>query len=275
MTTMPEIHSALVLWGYAEPDPDARTPAAWERARLAVQAGDFLAQHTKRPTPSAQPPTHEERRTAAQSLVVDGWVQVHGWRPIVPTAGPRSLAAVDSESVVRRMVAGPSAAPAALRRLIDRAVRILHHPAGLPDGVALTLGVTQLPDDWWTYLSSGWLATLTGAEGQSIMLPLPAVQLEAYDHRRLTEAMRWLQEGDDLHAAQAVFDSRTPVAQHLMEDAMTALRYDVPGINDRPTRVQMARLLRLYASALDYGDQPVIDLVTNLHSTYASRRPSP
>ncbi|MCL7382544.1 hypothetical protein [Streptomyces sp. 35G-GA-8] len=48
-----------------------------------------------------------------------------------------------------------------------------------------------------------------------------------------------------------------------MADTMAALRYDVPGTDDRPTRTVLARLLSLYSTARDY-DRTVIDLIASL-----------
>ncbi|MEU7162035.1 hypothetical protein AB0A98_37325 [Streptomyces chrestomyceticus] len=148
---------------------------------------------------------------------------------------------------------------------MDRTVRILKRdPADLPDGVALTLSVANLPDEWWTYLSSGWLSTLTGAREQSLMLPLPPVHQEPYD-RYLDDAMQWLvredlQENRDVVVVKEAFGTRAPVDPALVADAMAALRYDTPGILDRPTRTVLARLLSLYSTGLCCDDQQVIDL---------------
>ncbi|MFB7763627.1 hypothetical protein [Streptomyces xiamenensis] len=79
MTTDLDLHPAPILWGYsADSCPTVGKPADWQMARLAVQAGDLLAQHTRRPTPSEHPP-----RTPAGvgSLVQDGWVRARGWPP--------------------------------------------------------------------------------------------------------------------------------------------------------------------------------------------------
>ncbi|MFD7663555.1 hypothetical protein [Streptomyces sp. NPDC059788] len=261
--TCPEMHPALVRWGYVEPCPGLRAPAKWETARLAVQAGDYLAQHTNRPTPSENPPAHKGGSPAPSPLVAYGWVRARGWRRIVPAHGQQSLAAMDPATVARRITAASqSALPAALRGLVDRTVRILRHDlADLPDGVALTLSQVTLPDEWWAYLSSGWLSTLTGAPGHSIMLPLPPVHQDPYD-RYLADAMRWLDDEDrvDLDPVKEAFAARTPVAPALVVEAMAALRYDTPGIHDRPTRTALARLLSLYSTGLCSDDQELIDL---------------
>ncbi|MFE2937688.1 hypothetical protein ACFXKG_01235 [Streptomyces sp. NPDC059255] len=56
-------------------------------------------------------------------------------------------------------------------------------------------------------------------------------------------------------------------ARDLADSARPALRYDVPGVDDRPTRTALARLQSLYTTALEHSDQPVIDLVTSLRPT--------
>ncbi|MCC3765990.1 hypothetical protein [Streptomyces sp. UNOC14_S4] len=227
-------------------------------ARLAVQAGDFLAQHTKRPTPSDEPPND----TNTKSILVDGWVRTPRWRPIVPTHGRPSLAAMDPEAVLRR--ATSAAAPSTLRGLLERAVRILHAQYDIPDGVALTLGVSNLPDAWWTYLTSGWLATITGAPGQSLMLPLPPVPTNRYG---LTNAIQWLQGYDDLQVVRDAFRVRAqePGAQSVVDDALYALRYNEPTSN-REARTILARLLSLHIRALQIGDESVIDLTASLRA---------
>ncbi|MFJ4966015.1 hypothetical protein ACIP6P_26820 [Streptomyces sp. NPDC088729] len=147
-----------------------------------------------------------------------------------------------------------------LRQLIERAARTLRYPDGLPGGVALTIGAPGLTDDWWGYVQSGWLATLTGSVQQSALRSLPAVP-EGWKRRHLEQAMQWLADQPDLgEVRQAFLSSR----KQEIEEAVSCLGYDRPDLSHGETRTILARLLSLYAVALTRGDQQLIDLVRDL-----------
>ncbi|MFF8786701.1 hypothetical protein [Streptomyces sp. NPDC015125] len=258
MTTFnahPALYPALTLWGYSgDSCRDAPRPARWETARLAVQAGHFLALHTRRPAPAPEPPADPDLR----DTIVGGWVRLRGWQPIVPCPLPQAPGAVAPDVVARRFVSNPSAMPGALRQLIERTVRALHHPDDLPDGVALAIGVPRQPEEWWGYAMSGWLATLTGFEGQSAMRPVPEAPGDRWD---LERAMEWLASQPDLDQVRKAFKTSRP---EVVKDAVSSLGYDNPSLSDLPTRIVLARLLSLYEVALRRGDKPVIDLVKDV-----------
>lgn len=253
--TSSQIHPPL-LW------TEGKRPPLWEMARLAVDAGDFLARYTRRPTPSDTPP-----QTRRRDLVVDGWLRAGGWKPITPAdGGTRVISPVDPEAVARRMTS--TAAPAGLRQILERAVSILHYPDDLPDGVALAVAAEphHLPDGWWGYVSGGWAATITGTPGQSLMIRMPEVpdSRDAYD---LRDAMRWLHAQPELGTVRAAFATDDPEEA---ENALPDLRYDLPHAGDLHIRIVLARLLYLYRRALVHRDQPVSDLVTTLRSRYGN-----
>ncbi|MBD2829903.1 hypothetical protein ID875_21305 [Streptomyces globisporus] len=134
---------ALTLWGYTDSSaPEAARPADWERARLGLQAGRFLALHTRRPGSSPHRPT--ELPSGTDPRVQDGWICLKGWRRIVGrTQGPVRL---DPDVVAGRMVGrSVSATATGLRQLLDNTARLLRYPEGLPDGVALSIGARHLP----------------------------------------------------------------------------------------------------------------------------------
>ncbi|KAB7835741.1 hypothetical protein [Streptomyces mobaraensis] len=268
MPTSPS-HPALTLWGYTPTScRSVRTPAPWEVARLAVQAGDFLAQHTKRPTPSPRPPRYSDRSidTRAQTpLYADGWVLTHTWQKIAQTGRPASPAAVEPDVVARRISSG--AAASSLRNLIDRAFRILREPSDAPDGVVLTVEVEHLlPDDWWTYLSGGWLASVTGAPGQSALAPLPP----APSKRELKDVIDFLHGIEESQDRQVIRDAlcvraHERGAHEKVADALSTLRHEAP-LNDRHDRTIAARLLSLHPMALEVGDESVLDLTASLRT---------
>ncbi|MFI1226091.1 MULTISPECIES: hypothetical protein [unclassified Streptomyces] len=254
-------YPSLTLWGYTdESPPRLRRPAQWEMARLAVQAGHFLAMHTRRPEPSPEPPAFTE--ALGNDLVRDGWINFRGWQRIAPCPRPQAPSPVAPDAVARRMVSSPGAMATNLRQLLDRTARALRYPDDLPDGVALAIGAPGLTAEWWGYLQSGWLATLTGAGVQSALRPLPVVP-EGWEARYLEQAMEWLADQPDLGDVRRAFHQSRPQAA---QDTVDLLRYDRdrPDLQDRETRTVLARLLSLYAVALRRGDDPVIGLVADL-----------
>ncbi|MFE5841987.1 hypothetical protein ACFQ7N_10110 [Streptomyces niveus] len=252
-----------------------KRPARWEIARLAVDAGDFLARYTRRPTPSDTPPTGGglvvdgwlRANGTGGGLVVDGWLRADGWKPITPAdGGARVISPVDPEAVARRLTS--TTAPAGVRQILEKVVRMLHYPDDLPDGVTLAVAAAphHLPDWWWGYVSGGWAATLTGTPGQILMVRMPEVpdSRDAYD---LRDAMRWLHAQPELGTVRAAFATDDPEEA---ENALPDLRYDLPQAGDLHTRIVLGRLLYLYRRALVHRDQPVTDLVTTLRSRYGN-----
>ncbi|WP_399554040.1 hypothetical protein [Streptomyces anulatus] len=251
------LYPSLTVWGYTDSsDPRAPRPAPWELARLAVQAGHFLAMHTRRPEPSPEPP----KGAPGGALVHDGWVNFRGWQQIVPCPAAQAPGPVDPELVARRMTSSPSATATNLRQLFERTARALRYPDDLPDGVALTIGAPMLTDEWWGYVRSGWLATLTGAGVQSAVRPLPEVP-DGWPARYLKEAMEWMTTQSDLDEVRHAFHQMQP---RTARDAVALLGYDRADLPDREMRTVLARLLSLYAGALTRGDQEVIGLVRDL-----------
>ncbi|MFJ2225642.1 hypothetical protein ACIOFY_37070 [Streptomyces anulatus] len=249
-------YPALTVWGYTDSSaPRAERPAQWELARLAVQAGHFLAMHTRRPEPSPEPPADG----SDVGPVRDGWVNIRGWRRIVPCSAPQGPSPLDATLVARRMTSSPSAVATNLRQLFERTARALRYPEDLPDGVALAIGAPMLSNEWWGHVQSGWQATLTGA-GQGSVRPLPAVP-EGWSARYLEQAMTWLVEQSDLVEVRDAFHQVRP---RVAREALDLLGYDRPDLSDRETRTVLARLLSLYAGALSSGDQEVIGLVKDL-----------
>ncbi|MFI1532148.1 hypothetical protein [Streptomyces griseus] len=233
-------------------------------ARLAVQAGHFLALHTRRPEPSPTPPEGDGSNAGP---VRDGWVNIRGWRRIVPCSAPQGPSPLDPVLVARRMTSSPSAVASNLRQLFERAARPLRTPEDLPDGAALTIGASILPNEWWGHVQDGWRAALTGVEQGSVR-PLPAVP-EGWSARDLEQAVTWLAEQTDLGEVWAALQQTRP---RVAREALDLLGYDRPDLPDCETRTVVARLLSLYAGALSRGDQEVIGLVRDLCRAAAGTR---
>ncbi|MFB7918934.1 hypothetical protein [Streptomyces sp. NPDC056061] len=258
----PELSPALTLWGYSS-DSCLERPKEWELARLALQAGDYLAQYTDRPTPADAPPKNPEPDgRAIHPLVADGYVRVRGWEPIAPCES-RGHSNLDPVVIARRMESNPRAIPTAVRQLLERVTRVQHH-TDVPDGVALALGVHNLPDMWWGYVKNGWLSALAGKPGHSLLFHLPPVphKTPGLARRQMAEAMTWLADQPGLREVRDAFHNPQP--DDVIDDALHVLHHNTPTVGDLAARTQLARLLTLYNSAVGCRDLPLIQMVADL-----------
>ncbi|MFE7485520.1 hypothetical protein [Streptomyces sp. NPDC057552] len=260
-SSRPSLHPALTLWGYT-PDPRPGVPDTedWETARLAFQAGHYLALRTLRPEPGPGP---QKNRTLQeyqeQGPLSNGWLLSRTrWRPILPSPHPPGPGAVEPAQVVKRLTAA-NASPG-LRQLLQQVVRTDRRSERVSDGVAVTLALPSLPLQWMLSLRSGWVTTITGHPGPfwADKLPDPPGR---FDRRNLETAMEWLTQQPGLGGVREAFHANRP---DWARAAVSSLRYEAPTAPDLPERITLARLLYLYEVALRLDDQPVIELVADL-----------
>ncbi|MEU8893924.1 hypothetical protein [Streptomyces sp. NPDC048442] len=257
---LPITEPDLYVWGHTS----RLAPSEGELARLAVQAGAFLALHTLRPAPTPQPPDH---RSPGMPLTVEGgWLLHRGWRRILPHPTTPAPGAFEPRAVARRLA---PARPAEIRQLLDRATRsaLGRDLVAVPDGVALALtDHLHVPDSFWGYLAQGWIQSVAGPS-HLVRDYLPALHSSIADSYR--RAVDWLcrEIGGGVTELEPVREALTTRTPGDLWDVRAVLRYDkLP--SDTPTasevtthRVLLARLVILYWAALESGDTHLTDLV--------------